>query len=104
MLVWAAGAAAAAAHDVAFWRAIAQNHYTLPAGSDAGALADELTGLLSSPDPELRDEIGYSTLASWIYQQKIITGGALHAIVDRLVANLTRGIGERDSDSVFGRS
>jgi Protein of unknown function (DUF2785) len=103
-LLWAAGAAAASVHDVTFWRAIVQDHYTPPPGSDVPALVEELTGMLSSADPELRDDIAYSTLASWIYQQKIVGPGALRSLIERLVANLRRGIGERDTDGVFGRS
>ena len=99
-----AAVAAAAAHDVAFWRAVVADRYTAPAGSDVPALALELTGMLASPDPELRDDIAYSTLASWIYQQKIVDANGLRPIVDALVANLTRGIGERDTNSVFARS
>ena len=97
-------AAAAPAHDVAFWRAVARDKYAPPPGSDVPALVDELTAMLASPDPELRDDIAYSTLTSWIYQQKIVDAAAMRALVDRLLANLTRGIGERDTDSVLGRS
>jgi Protein of unknown function (DUF2785) len=104
ILLCAAGAAAAPAHDAAFWRAVARDKYAPPPGSDVPALTDELAGLLSSPDPELRDDIAYSTLTSWIYQQKIVTAGALRPLIDRLLANLTRGVGERDTDGVFGRS
>ena len=103
-VTWLAAAAAAPAHDVAFWRALAQDHYTPPRGSDVGALVDELIGMLASPDPELRDDIGYSTLASWIYQQKIVDADRLRSIASLLTSNLTRGIGERDTDSVFARS
>jgi len=75
-----------------------------PAGSNLPALADELVDMLGSSDPEQRDDIAYSTLASWIYQQKLLDGAALRPIIGRLLANLTHGIGERDTDGVFGRS
>src|SRR5262249_6237614 len=91
-------------HDAGFWRAIAHNKYTPPPGSDVPALAGELVDLLPSPDPELRDDIAYATLASWIYQQKILDAITIRSLVERLLANLRRGIGERDTDSVFGRS
>jgi len=103
-LCCAAGVAAAAAHDVAFWRAIARDHYAPPANTSAAALADELVDMLASPDPERRDDIAYSTLANWIYQQKLLDAAALRPITGRLLANLTRGIGERDTSTVFGRS
>lgn len=103
-LFCAGGAAAAPAHDVAFWRAIARDHYAPPANTRAAALSDELVDMLASPDPEQRDDIAYSTLASWIYQQKLLDAAALRPVVGRLLANLTRGIGERDTSTVFGRS
>lgn len=103
-LVTATGAAAPPAHDVAFWRAVAREHYTPPANTTAATLSDELVDMLASPDPEQRDDIGYATLASWIYQQKLLDAAALRPIVGRLLANLTRGIGERDTSTVFGRS
>ena len=100
----AAVAAAAPAHDVAFWRAVARDHYTPPANTTAATLVGELVDMLASPDPEQRDDIAYSTLASWIYQQKLLDAAALRPIVGRLLANLARGVGERDTNTVFGRS
>ena len=67
-------------------------------------LASELVDFLESPDPELRDEIGYSTLAAWIYQSRLLEPDAIHGLNDRLLDNLKHGIGERDTDSVFRRS
>jgi hypothetical protein len=95
---------AAAEHDIAFWRGIGANHYALPTGSDLGSLVDELAGMLGSPDPEVRDEIAYSTFASWIYQQKLLDAARLQSLSDRLLANLTAHVGERDTDTVFRRS
>jgi Protein of unknown function (DUF2785) len=103
-LVSATIGAAAPAHDVTFWRAVARDHYTPPANTTAATLAGELVDMLASPHPEQRDDIAYSTLASWIYQQKLLDAAALRPIVGRLVANLTRGVGERDTATVFGRS
>jgi len=103
-LAVSAAAAAAPGHDVAFWRAVARDHYTPPANTTAALLADELVDMLASPDPEQRDDIAYSTLASWIYQQKLLDAAALRPIVGRLLANLTRGVGERDTNTIFARS
>jgi uncharacterized protein DUF2785 len=103
-LLWAAAAAAAPAHDVSFWRTVVRDKYTPPRGSDVAALADELVGMLPSPDPELRDDIAYSTLASWIFRQKLLDAAALRPMTSRLLANLARGTGERDTDGIFGRS
>jgi uncharacterized protein DUF2785 len=102
--VLSATTAFAAAHDAAFWRAIARDHYKPPADSDVPALAGELIDMLASPDPELRDDIAYSTLTSWIYQQKLIDAAALRPAIDRLLTNLTAHVGELDNDTIFRRS
>jgi hypothetical protein len=96
--------AAAQSHAVAFWRNIASEKYALPPGSDLAALTDELLGMLASPDPELRDEIAYSTLAAWIYQTRTIDGDALRAVVARLIENMADGVGEHGTDRIFKRS
>jgi hypothetical protein len=67
-------------------------------------LASELVDFLASADPELRDEIGYSTLAAWIYQSRILQPDAILALNQRLLDNLKQGIGEQDTDGVFRRS
>jgi hypothetical protein len=95
---------AAAAHDLPFWRAIVRDRYAPPPGSDVPALGGELIDLLASPDPEARDEIAYSTLASWICQKKIIDASALRSMTDRLLESLSVRVGERDNDSIFRRS
>jgi len=96
--------AAPADRDIAFWRAIVAARYVPPAGEDVTVLTSELAEMLASADPERRDDIAYSTLANWIYQRKIITGAALGSLTDRLVANLTNGVGERGTDGIFRRS
>ena len=104
VMSWNAVATVQSTHDTAFWRAIVHERYAPPAGADVPALAAELVDMLASTDPERRDEIGYSTLANWIYQRKIISGDALRSLTASLIANLTQRIGERDTDSVFRRS
>jgi hypothetical protein len=97
-------AAAPADHDIAFWRAVVAARYAPPAGEDVATLTTELAEMLASADPERRDDIAYSTLANWIFQRKIITGATLGSLTDRLVANLTKGVGERNTDGIFRRS
>ena len=107
LLVWllaGTGTAAAQPHDATFWRAIARDGFAPPPGADVPALAGELVDLLASPDPELRDDVAYSTLANWIFRRKILDPAALAPITDRLLTNLTWRVGERDTDSVFRRS
>ena len=96
--------AGAPPHPAGFWRSVAQHDYALAAGGDLPALVSELEGFLASPDPELRDEIGYSTLAAWIYQKRLIEPPLLRTLTSDLLRNLTEGVGDRGSDGVFRRS
>lgn len=96
--------AEAAQHDRAYWKAVAQNKYAVPAGESADALAKELSGLLASPDPELRDELAYSILARWIYRPSVLANPTLLSLTDEWRTNLKSGIGENGADSVLKRS
>jgi uncharacterized protein DUF2785 len=91
-------------HDKAFWRAIVADHYHPPAGASLPDLAAELTARLASPDPEWRDEIAYSTLTSWIYQQRLLDAGSLRPLVARWVGNLGYRVGASGTDDTFRRS
>ena len=64
---------AEAPHDRAFWQMIAKQHYAVPQGESADALAHELSALLGSPDPELRDDLAYSILATWIHRGNVLS-------------------------------
>lgn len=48
------------------WRAVAAADYAVPENEDLPALVDELARMLTSDDPVVRDELGYSILATWI--------------------------------------
>lgn len=91
-------------HPPEFWRAIVKADFAPPADADVPALAAELGDLLASPDPELRDEIAYSTLASWIYQRKVLDAAALRPLTGSLIRNLRADVGSVDTDAVFRRS
>src|SRR5579872_4858278 len=79
--------------DKEFWQAIVKNDYNPPTGESAATLWRPLSELLASPDPELRDEIGYSTFASWIYSKRLLSPDDLHALVSQLSDNLKQDIG-----------
>ncbi|MCR4373484.1 MAG: DUF2785 domain-containing protein, partial [Acidobacteria bacterium] len=93
-----------AAHDKAFWRAIAANKFVPPPGAPLPALLDELTAWLGSPDPEWRDDIAYTTLAQWIYRLRIVPVEERRRLIGVWTANLTRGIGDQGSPTVCRRS
>ena len=91
-------------HDRIFWRAIAANKYAVPERESADVLAQELSSLLASPDPELRDDLAYSILARWIYRPNILSTAALISLTDEWRANLRSGLGEQGTNSVLKRS
>lgn len=90
-------------HDRAYWRAISANQYKVPEGASADALAGELSSLLASPDPELRDDLAYSILARWIYRG-MLAPPTLIMLTDEWRANLKDGLGEMGTNSVLKRS
>ncbi len=96
------GLAGQTQHSRAFWRAIAQSKDAVPAHESADGLAHELSGLLASPDPELRDDLAYSILARWIYRG-VLSTPTLVSLTDEWRANLTKGLG-KGTDSVLTRS
>jgi len=97
-IVWAAPS-----HDRQFWENIAQQHYTVPDGESASALAHELSGLLASPDSELRDDLAYSILTRWIRAGKLSNEDFI-SLADEWRANLKKNIGETGNDTVLLRS
>jgi len=96
--------AQATQHDRDFWRAIAHDHYAVPTNQSAATLAHEISQLLGSPDPELRDDLAYSILEHWIYRPNILQTPDLQALADEWRANLKIGIGESGTNSTLKRS
>jgi Protein of unknown function (DUF2785) len=95
--------AAEGQHDRGFWRAITKQRYAVREGESADALAHELSALLGSPDPELRDDLAYSILATWIHHG-FLTTPALVSLTDEWRGNLGHGLGETGTNSVLQRS
>jgi hypothetical protein len=90
--------------DKAFWQAILENNCTVPEGHTVASLTPELLAYLGSTDPELRDDIALSILATWIERAGGYTNDELRTIGKQMAHNLTLGIGEQGSDAVFLRS
>jgi hypothetical protein len=86
-----------------FWLALAKD-CTVPAGESAANLVGEAIGLLGSPDPVWRDDVGYGVIVSCVYQKKLLDAGQRREIIDTLTGNLQRGIGEVGTDTVLLRS
>ena len=91
-------------HDKGFWRQIQQNKYAVPAGQKAFPLAQELSSYLGSTDPELRDDLAYSILATWLANARLFSTEELNALADQWTTNLRSGIGETGTDTVLRRS
>jgi hypothetical protein len=91
-------------HDKAWWREVVANDYQPPSDASIEALTHELSHYLGSSDPELRDEIAYSTLTNWLYVKHNLPAALQDELVEEWRANLGRGIGEQGTDSVFLRS
>ena len=94
----------APAHDAAYWHAVIGNDFTPPDDAPLPALLWELNGYLSSTDPELRDDIAYGILTQWLYGRRIVPVELRRELVAVWRENLSKGIGETGTDSVFLRS
>jgi hypothetical protein len=90
--------------DREFWRNVLEKEGEFPAGHDLELLTNELLGHLSSSDPELRDEFGFSILGNWIYVRHLYSPDRLRQMTSSLKANLHIGLSESGTSSVFGRS
>lgn len=86
------------------WMALATGGFEVPAGRTAVDVLLEMNPLLSSPDPVLRDDVAYTAAERWILRDKRIDPAGLRRLLDRWSRNLDAGLGERGTDSVFGRS
>lgn len=100
----AAGEVASLVQDRDDWLAIRSSDFAVPEGQRAGDLLLALDPLLASPDPSLRDDIGYTAAARWIYRERRLSPDELRRVTDHWRANLRRGLGEQGTDSVFLRS
>jgi hypothetical protein len=89
--------------DKPFWKSIQQNDYAVPKGFTVAQLTPELLSYLASPDPELRDDFTLPILAYWMYRGHY-TPADQRRMIAQLGENLTTGIGEDGTDSVFLRS
>jgi len=104
ILLWTVTATAQPQHDKEFWRTVARQHAAVPEHETPDALAHELSAMLASPDPELRDDLAYSILATWIHRGNVLSPPTLISLTDEWRANLKSGMGEVGTDSVLKRS
>lgn len=91
-------------HDREFWLAILEDGCSVPAGLDPEELLIELNELLDSPDPILRDQIGYGIPTQWIYRQQLFSPEQLLRQVERLSERMLRDLPDSAPEGVLGRS
>ena len=84
---------------------IADNEFALPEQAKALPRAQEMLPHLGCPDAELRDDLIYSTLATWILADKF-EDDDLKTLLRQLLTedHLFYKLGESGTDSVFMRS
>lgn len=85
---------------------ITNNHYEVPADTDPFQLIKEVCYQLGNPNPVLRDDLGYSLLAQWIYKKRLFNNEQLRELY--LTMNSDKmwfyRIGETNTNSVLMRS
>jgi Protein of unknown function (DUF2785) len=74
-------------HGTDFWRNIATHGFAPPEGERTAALAHELSKMLASTDPELRDDLAYSILGRWIARPGILEPQTLNDLTDEWRTN-----------------
>jgi hypothetical protein len=104
LLLTSSPGGAQAPHDRAFWVALRASGFTLPQGASALPVALEAAALLGSPDSELRDDIAYSAIETWVYRQQRLDAAELERLRSTLAANARRGLGDGAGDGLFLRS
>jgi hypothetical protein len=86
----------------AFWQQVVDDGLQVPADRPLGDLTAELTTMLGDPDPGVREDVAYPTLATWIddgVYDDLLTG-----LGDGMCVGLEQGLGQSGTDSVFIRS
>jgi hypothetical protein len=85
-----------------FWERVRANGLKVPDDRPLADLTSELTAMLGDTDPDVRDAIGYATLATWVSEG--VYDELLEGLGDGMASGLGVGLGEDGTDSVFRRS
>lgn len=86
----------------AYWRQVLEDGLEVPTDRPLDELTAELTRMLGSTDPGLRDRTAYPALGTWIDRgvyDELLTG-----LGDGIATGLAVGIGESGTDTVFRRA
>jgi hypothetical protein len=88
--------------SASYWRQVQEADFEVPADRPLDDLTAELTRMLGSNDPVVRDGTAYPALATWT--SRGVYDDLLSGLGDGMAAGLAVGLGESESDSVFRRS
>ena len=86
----------------AYWSQVKASGLAVPEDRPLAELTTELTTMLGSPDPHMRDGLAYPTLATWV--DRGVYDDLIAGLGDGMAAGLTVGLGEQGTDSVFRRA
>jgi hypothetical protein len=98
------GEAQRTVHDRSFWVSLRAAGFRLPQSEPALPLALEAASLLASTDPELRDDIAYQAIETWVYREQRFDAAELNPLRATLAANARQGLGDEPGDGLFLRS
>jgi hypothetical protein len=90
------------AMSIGYWDQVQAADFEVPADRPLDDLTAELTTMLGSTDPEVRDGTAFPALATWI--ERGVYDDLLSGLGDGMVAGLSVGLGESGTDTVFRRS
>jgi hypothetical protein len=88
--------------SLGFWDQVQATGFEVPSDRPLDDLTAELTTMLGSTRPEVRDGTAFPALATWI--DRGVYDDLLMGLGDGMVAGLAVGLGETDTDTVFRRS
>jgi hypothetical protein len=85
-----------------YWRDVMRSGLEVPTDRPLDELTVELTTMLGSPDPAVRDGLALPALSTWIAHG--VYDDHLAGLGDGMAVGLRTGLGEQGTDSVFRRS
>lgn len=88
--------------SLGYWNQVQAAGFEVPSDRPLDDLTAELTTMLGSTRPEVRDGTAYPALTTWI--ERGVYDDLLIGLGDGMVAGLAAGLGENGTDSVFRRS
>lgn len=88
--------------SIGYWSQVQAAGFEVPSDRPLDDLTAELTSMLGSTQPEVRDGTAYPALTTWI--ERGVYDDLLAGLGDGMVAGLSVGLGESGTDTVFRRS